>query len=112
MEKIEEIENLFKNIFEKAKDKVAHELNVYRIFQFNIRDAGDFYIEINYGKINFVKGTHQNPTAIISTDYETLIKLLKREEDPMTAFLRGKLSISKDVMSTMLLSKIVESAYK
>jgi putative sterol carrier protein len=30
----------------------------------------------------------------------------------MTAFLRGKLSISKDVMFTMLLTKIVEAAYK
>jgi putative sterol carrier protein len=110
MERIEEIEGLIKNLYERAKDKIAQDLNVYRIFQFNISDAGDFYIEINYGKINFVRGMHQNPTAILSTDYDTLIKILKKELDAMTAFLRGKLRISKDVLSTMLLRKIIESA--
>ncbi|MDT7886887.1 MAG: hypothetical protein RQ968_05895, partial [Thermoproteota archaeon] len=62
MERIEEIESLIKNLYERIKDKIAQDLNVYRVFQFNVSDAGDFYIEINYGKINFVKGVHQNPT--------------------------------------------------
>jgi Putative sterol carrier protein len=110
MEKIEEIENLIKNLYEKTKDKISQDLNVYKIFQFNVSDAGDFYIEINYGKISFVKGNHPNPTAILSTDYDTLIKILKKEQDAMTAFLRGKLRITKDVLSTMLLRKIIESA--
>jgi len=109
MSKLEEINDLIMKIYEKAKEKIPNELQVNKVFQFQVQDVGDFYIEIKNGVLTLNKGIHNNPNSILTTDYETLIKILKKELDPMNAFLRGKLKITKNVIDTITLRKLIEA---
>ncbi len=108
---VEVIRKAFLEIFEKAKQKIGDEISTWnRVFQFSLTDGTEFYIEITGGQAKIEQGRHPSPIATLSTDPETLEKILKGELDAMAAFMRGKLRITGNVLETVKLRRILEAA--
>ncbi|MET1128471.1 MAG: SCP2 sterol-binding domain-containing protein [Thermoproteota archaeon] len=108
---LDNIRQLFAQIFDKAKEKMGDELkSMNRVFQFVLSDGTEFYLEISGGEYKIEQGRHPSPVATLSTDLETLEKILKGELDAMAAFIRGKLKITGNVIETTKLRQIIEAA--
>ena len=108
---LEDIKSKFLEVFEKAKQKKGEEIaSINRVFQFVLDDGTEFYIEISGGQAKVEAGRHPQAVATLSTDRETLDKILKGELDAMAAFMRGKLKITGNVIETVKLRQILEAA--
>jgi len=107
----EEFRGLLEQVASKAKERIGDEMKYWnRVFQFVLSDGTEFYIEIAGGEVRIVEGRHEKPTATLSTDPETLKKILSGELDAMAAFMRGKLRITGNVIETMKLRRMLEAA--
>ncbi|ALL00477.1 putative sterol carrier protein [Pyrodictium delaneyi] len=101
----------FLEVVEKAKAKIGDEMKTWnRAFQFILDDGTEFYVEIKNGEVTVQQGRHPSPVATLSTDSNTLEKILQGELDAMAAFIRGKMKITGNVLETIKLRKILEAA--
>jgi len=107
----QEIMSLLEQVASKAKERLGSEIASWnKVFQFELSDGTNIYIEISGGDIKVVEGKHPKPTAVLRTDPETLLKILRGELDAMKAFMFGKLKITGNVIETMKLRKLLEAA--
>jgi putative sterol carrier protein len=68
------------------------------VFQFNILDDEDYYLEIREGTLDVHQGEHGDPSVSIATDSATLKGIMNGEVSGMHAFMSGKLKASGNVM--------------
>lgn len=102
------IEARFKELFEKAKEKQPDIATWNKVYQLIVEGVGEFYIEISGGEIKIAQGRHPSPIATLTTDPETLDKILKGEMDAMRAFMMKKLRITGNVIDTVNLKRIID----
>ncbi len=108
---LEEIRELFDQVFNKAKEKIGNEMATWhRVFQFVLDDGTQFYIELSGGEYRIGEGKHSSPVATLSTDRNTLLQILRGELDAMAAFMRGKLRITGNVLETAKLRQLIEAS--
>ncbi len=111
MSVFEQVKPLLEQVAEKAKAKIGDEMKTWnRVFQFELSDGTAFYIEIAGGEVRIAEGRHEKPTAVLKTDPDTLLKMLRGEMDAMKAFMFGKLKITGNVIETMKLRRMLEAA--
>ena len=65
-------------------------------FQFEIagEGGGDFTVNIVEGKLSVENGLHGTPNCSVKTKAETLVKVVKGEENAASAVMFGKIKIS------------------
>jgi putative sterol carrier protein len=108
MASFEEYAARFKELFEKAKEKMPDIATWNKVYQLVVSGVGEFYIEISGGQLKVEKGRHPNPIATLQTDEETLSKILSGELDAMRAFMTRKLTITGNVIDTVNLKRIID----
>ncbi|MEB3860517.1 MAG: SCP2 sterol-binding domain-containing protein [Desulfurococcales archaeon] len=108
----EELMGRFKEIFERAKEKLPEVGSWNKVYQFIVEDDGEFYVEISRGEARIVEGRHESPIATIQARREVLEKILSGELDAMKAFMTRQLRITGNVFDTMNLKKIIDHGIK
>lgn len=105
----ETIKSRFLAVYEKAKVKIGDEIKTWnKASQFSI-DGDEFYVEFKDGELVISEGKHSRPTATLIMSKEVLEQLLEGKLDAMTAFLRGKMKITGNVLDTAMLRKMLEA---
>lgn len=76
------------------------------VFQFNIEDGDDFYLEIKDGTFNITSGENHDPSVTLIMSTETLVGVITGEIDGMQAFMAGQLRAEGDMMLATKLSAL------
>ena len=108
MASLEEYASRFKELFDKAKEKMPEVATWNKVYQMGVPGVGEFYIEISGGELRIKEGRHPSPIATLETDEETLSKILSGEMDAMRAFMARKLKITGNVIDTVNLKRIID----
>lgn len=76
------------------------------IFQFELEDEQNFYIEIQAQTCQVLKGDHDDPNVTLIMAAETMIEVINGEKDGMSAFLSGQLRAEGNIMLATKLGKL------
>ncbi len=108
MSLVDEVKPIVEKLFENAVAKAPEIKSWNKVYQFVVEGEGEFYIEIKDGKVNVVEGKHPSPIATLTSDKETLFKILNGELDAMKAFMLRKIKITGNILDTMNLKKLID----
>lgn len=75
-------------------------------FKFTGEQPGEWYADVNDGKVDVKQGAHPNPKMTLSADSADFLKLTQGELDPMQAFMQGKLKLSGDMSLAMKMAQL------
>ena len=68
------------------------------VFQFDITDGETYYVEIDDGTCNVVKGASDDPSVTMITDSVSFVGIMTGELDGMQAFMTGKVRTEGNMM--------------
>ena len=74
-------------------------------YLFEIADAGTWFVAVDGDKLAVEEG-ERDADARISMSAETFRKLLAREQNPMRAFMTGKIKVKGDMSAATKLQRI------
>ncbi len=74
-------------------------------YRFDIQGAGKWHIDVNDGEVN-VTESDADADCVISTSEETFMRIVRREQSPVTAYMTGKLKVKGDMGAAMKLQKL------
>ncbi|HEY8103097.1 MAG TPA: SCP2 sterol-binding domain-containing protein [Gaiellaceae bacterium] len=99
----ESVKEFFDGLAQRADaEKTAGMNNSYL---FEIEGAGDWLVSVADGNVSVSEGTGEADTTI-STSEETMLAVIKGEQNPTTAYMTGKLKIKGDMGAAMKLQKL------
>jgi putative sterol carrier protein len=80
--------------FEQMKSKfdASTTVGINEIFQFDLIDAENFYLEIKNKQIKLTLGMHDAPSVALSMPAETLQEIIEGSTDGMQAFMAGQIT--------------------
>ncbi len=79
---------------QKATPEALEGLATLFHFEISGDGGGDFTVEIANGKLTVAPGFSGEPKCTVKTKAETLVKVVRGEENPMSAVMFGKIKIS------------------
>ena len=79
---------------QKAKPEVLEGLTTLFHFELAGEGGGEFSVHVNDGKMTVENGLVGTPTCTVKSKAETLVKVVKGEENAMSAVMFGKIKIS------------------
>ena len=85
-----------------SQDKTAGMNNSYL---FDIEGAGQWLVAVTDGAVSVTEGGGEADTTI-STSEETMMAVVRGEQNPTTAYMTGKLKIKGDMGAAMKLQKL------
>jgi putative sterol carrier protein len=98
------VSEFFNGLAAKADpEKLAGMNNSYL---FDIEGAGQWYVAVADGAVNVTEGGGGDADTTISTSEETMLAVVKGEQNPTTAYMTGKLKIKGDMGAAMKLQKL------
>lgn len=107
----EDPSELLKSMIDSALPKITGKLGgPVKAFQFTGEGYEPFYVEIGGGSIRINKGSHASPTATIQVNKDNLLKLIKGQLDAMQAYFSGIIKVAGNVMDTVTLIDIMNTA--
>ena len=74
-------------------------------YLFDIEGAGQWLVAVNDGAVNVTEGGGEADTTI-ATSEETMLAVIRGEQNPTTAYMTGKLKIKGDMGAAMKLQKL------
>ena len=74
-------------------------------YLFDIEGAGQWLVTVNDGAVSVTQGGGEADTTI-STSEETMMAVVRGEQNPTTAYMTGKLKIKGDMGAAMKLQKL------
>jgi putative sterol carrier protein len=74
-------------------------------YLFRITDAGSWRVAISGGAVSVSEGDGSADVRI-TTDERTLLRVAAREQNPMTAYMTGKIKLDGDVGTALKLQKL------
>jgi putative sterol carrier protein len=83
-------------------DKTAGMTNSYL---FDIESAGQWKVDVNDGAVSVSEGP-ADADVTISASEETFLKMVRREQNPTTAYMTGKLKVKGDMGAALKLQKL------
>lgn len=97
----------FLDFVERVNGDPAGIEGVEAVYQFDLR--GDNYqIEIGDNKVTFHEGAPKESVCTLSLSEKNLMRLLKGDLNPTSAFMTGRLKIKGNMSMAMRLQSIVE----
>ena len=90
------VSNQFELMLERFNADAAGSMDA--VFQYQIEDAGEYYLTIKDGLCSMTLGEHESPTVSLSLSEETLAEIMEGETDGMQAFMSGQLKATGDLM--------------
>jgi putative sterol carrier protein len=96
-----------REFFETLESKVdpAKAAALNAVYRFDIDGAGSWIVRVANGSVHVDEGGGDADTTI-STSEQNFLRLVRREQNPMTAFMTGKLRVSGDMQAAMKLQKL------
>ena len=96
-----------RELFETLESRVdpAKTAGLDAAYRFDIDGAGSWTVRVASGLVHVEEGG-AGADATISTSEQDFLRLVRREQNPMTAFMTGKLRISGDMQAAMKLQKL------
>lgn len=98
------LEKIVQKLPTKFNPSQASGLNA--VYQFTLNDAEDFYLSIDETSCSSHYGRHQDPDITLVMDEATFIRVIKGDQDGMSAFMKGQLRAEGNVMLAMRLGKL------
>lgn len=83
-------------------DKTAGMTNSYL---FDIEGAGQWKVDVSDGAVKVAEGP-ADADVTISASEETFLKMVRREQNPTTAYMTGKLKVKGDMGAALKLQKL------
>jgi putative sterol carrier protein len=74
-------------------------------YLFDIEDAGKWHVSVADGAVNVSEGEADADTTI-TTSEETMLAVVRGEQNPTSAYMTGKLKIKGDMGAAMKLQKL------
>ena len=74
-------------------------------YLFDVEGAGQWLVKVEDGKVDVTEGAGEADTTI-TTSEETMLAVVKGEQNPTTAYMTGKLKIKGDMGAAMKLQKL------
>ena len=97
------VQEFFDTLASRASaEKTAGMNNSYL---FDIEGAGQWIVAVNDGAVSVSEGGGEADTTI-STSEETMMAVVRGEQNPTTAYMTGKLKIKGDMGAAMKLQKL------
>ncbi len=97
------VQEFFDGLAERADaEKTAGMNNSYL---FEIEGAGDWLVTVQDGSVSVTEGGGEADTTI-STSEDTMLAVIRGEQNPTTAYMTGKLKIKGDMGAAMKLQKL------
>ena len=96
-----------REFFETLESRVdpAKTAGLDAAYRFDIDGAGSWIVRVANGSVRVSEGGGDADTTI-STSEQEFLRLARREQNPMTAFMTGKLRVSGDMQAAMKLQKL------
>jgi len=97
------VQEFFEGLAARADaEKTAGMNNSYL---FDIEGAGQWLVSVNDGAVSVTEGSGDADTTI-STSEDTMMAVVRGEQNPTTAYMTGKLKIKGDMGAAMKLQKL------
>jgi putative sterol carrier protein len=97
------VQEFFDTLGERADaEKMAGMNNSYL---FDIEGAGQWIVAVNDGTVTVTEGPGEADTTISASE-ETMMAVVRGEQNPTTAYMTGKLKIKGDMGAAMKLQKL------
>ena len=74
-------------------------------YLFDVEGAGQWHVDVRDGRVRVTEGAKQ-ADATIRTSEETFLKIMRREQNPATAFMARKIKVDGDMGAVMKLQKL------
>jgi len=74
-------------------------------YLFDIEGAGQWKVDVQDGQVSVTEGAGEADTTI-ETSEETMLAVVRGEQNPTTAYMTGKLKIKGDMGAAMKLQKL------
>ena len=98
------VQEFFDTLADRADaEKTAGMNNSYL---FDIEGAGQWLVAVNDGAVSVTEGGGGEADTTISTSEETMMAVVRGEQNPTTAYMTGKLKIKGDMGAAMKLQKL------
>jgi len=75
-------------------------------YVFDVDGEGRWLVELRDGKLTVTDGWTGGGDVVIKTSGETFDRLVSGEQNPMTAYMRGKIKIDGDLSAAMKLKSL------
>lgn len=97
--------------WEKYKEMMA---GIQGILQFDItgENGGKWFFEISDQGISVHQGEHSQPTTTFQMEAQDYLAMTRRETDPQTLFMSGKMRVLGDMSLAMRLGQVMQSAMR
>jgi putative sterol carrier protein len=96
-----------REFFEGLESRVdsSKTAGVNNSYLFDIEGAGQWLVSVNDGAVSVTEGGGDADTTI-STSEDTMMAVVRGEQNPTTAYMTGKLKIKGDMGAAMKLQKL------
>jgi putative sterol carrier protein len=102
-EMAESVQEFFKELPGRADQSKTAGMN--NSYLFDIEGAGQWLVAVEDGTVNVSEGGGDADTTI-TTSEETMMAVVRGEQNPTTAYMTGKLKIKGDMGAAMKLQKL------
>jgi len=99
----ENVQEFFKELPGRADASKTAGMN--NSYLFDIEGAGQWRVAVEDGTVNVTEGGGEADTTI-TTSEETMMAVVRGEQNPTTAYMTGKLKIKGDMGAAMKLQKL------
>jgi putative sterol carrier protein len=99
----ESVKEFFDGLAERADPEKTAGMN--NSYLFDIDGAGQWVVSVADGTVNVSEGAGEADTTI-QTSEETMLAVVRGEQNPTTAYMTGKLKIKGDMGAAMKLQKL------
>lgn len=102
----ENVEGFFTALAERRYEPLLH--SVTGTVQWDVKDEGKWSVVINKGTLT-VNRDAKTADSALSCSKDTFLALMKGEQNPLTAFLQGKLAIEGNIGLAQVFQRVFES---
>lgn len=100
---VESVKEFFEGLEARVDaDKTAGMTNSYL---FDVEGAGQWKVDVNDGAVSVTEGPADADVTIAASE-ETFLKMVRREQNPTTAYMTGKLKVKGDMGAALKLQKL------
>jgi putative sterol carrier protein len=99
----ESVKEFFDGLASRADSEKTAGMN--NSYLFDIEGAGQWIVAVNDGTVTVTEGPGEADTTISASE-ETMMAVVRGEQNPTTAYMTGKLKIKGDMGAAMKLQKL------
>ena len=96
-----------REFFETLESRVdqSKTAGITNSYLFDVQGAGRWVVDVDDGRVAVTEGG-EDADVTISTSEENFMRIVRGEQNPMTAYMSGKLKVRGDMQAAMKLQKL------